>query len=256
MADETTIRIVLAQLEPRETVTENVEVVSETIAGQPGSLVVFPELMLNGYDLSAVRRHALAVKGVELATIGAAAVAAGSSAIVGFAESDAGGVANSVAVFDKTEALTATYRKTHLFAGERGVFVPGAELHPVTVAGVQVGLMVCFDIEFPEVARTLTLRGARLLVTVSANMEPYGEEHDVFVRARAIESRLPHVYVNRTGAQGGFDFVGGSQAVLADGSMIARLGREEQIAAVELTLGGPTHESLDYLGQRRPGLYS
>lgn len=254
MAGET-IRVVLAQLKPRETVAENVELVGETIAGHPDSLVVFPELMLNGYDLRAVRHHALAVDGLELATVGAAAGAAGSHAIIGFAEAGANGVANSAAVFDETGALAATYRKTHLFAGERRAFVAGAELRPVAAGGVPVGLMICFDMEFPEVARTLTIRGARLLVTISANMEPYGEDHDVIVRARAIESRLPHVYVNRTGAQGGFDFVGGSQAVLPDGSVVARLGREEQVAAVELTLGTPVDESLDYLGQRRPELY-
>jgi predicted amidohydrolase len=252
---EEAIRVVLAQLEPRETVAQNVQLVAETIAGHPGSLVVFPELMLNGYDLRAVRRHALAVAGPELAAVGAAVAAAGSRAIVGFAEADVVGVANSAAVFDESGTLVATYRKTHLFAGERRAFVPGGELRPVSLDGTPIGLMVCFDVEFPEVARTLTMRGAKLLVTISANMEPYGDDHDVIVRTRAIESRLPHVYVNRTGVQGGFDFVGGSQAVLADGSVVARLGREEEVAAVNVALGASVDESLDYLAQRRPELY-
>lgn len=226
---EETIRVVLAQLEPRETVAENVELVAATIAAHPGSLVVFPELMLNGYDLREVRRHALAVDGRELVPVGAAAGAAGSRTIVGFAEAGPSGVANSAAVFDQRGTLVATYRKTHLFAGERRAFVAGDELRPVATGGVPVGLMLCFDMEFPEVARTLTLRSARLLVTISANMEPYGDDHDVIVRMRAIESRLRHVYVNRTGAQGGFDFVGGSQAVLLDGSVVARLGRRRRL---------------------------
>ena len=255
MAGET-ISVVLAQLEPRETVAENVELVAETITRHPGSLVVFPELMLNGYDLRAARHHALAAAGRELAAVADAAAAAGSPAIVGFAEASADGVANSAAVFDDSGALAATYRKTHLFADERRAFVPGDELRPVTADGMAIGLMVCFDMEFPEVARTLAIRGAKLLVTISANMEPYGDDHEVMARTRAVESRLPHVYVNRTGAQAGFDFVGGSQAVLADGSVVVHLGREEQVAAVELTLDASVDESLDYLAQRRPKLYS
>ena len=59
--------------------------------------------------------------------------------------------------------------------------------------------MICFDVEFPEVARSLAKAGANLLVTVSANMDPFGRDHDVFATARALENGVPHLYVNQVG---------------------------------------------------------
>ena len=58
-----------------------------------------------------------------------------------------------------------------------------------------MGPMICFDVEFPEVARTLARRGADVLVTISANMEPLGPDHDTAASARALENGLPHLYV-------------------------------------------------------------
>jgi predicted amidohydrolase len=87
-------------------------------------------------------------------------------------------------------------------------------------------------------------------------MEPFGDDHDVMARSRALESHLPHVYVNRTGTQGDFRFVGGTQAVRADGEVVARLEREPGELDVELELAAGFDERVNYLGQLRPELYS
>ncbi len=84
--------------------------------------------------------------------------------------------------------------------------------------------MICFDVEFPEVARSLALAGADLLVTISANMDPFGRDHDVFVTARALENGLPHLYVNQVGRGEAFTFAGGTMAVSADGDRLAEAG--------------------------------
>ncbi len=215
-------------------------------------LVAFPEMFLGGY-----RIRGLVPLGREtLDRIGAAARAAGVTVVIGGPEAVGGGIANSAFVFDSSGALAGVYRKTHLFGAERGRFVPGSELAPIEADGRRLGVMVCFDVEFPEVARTLTLRGAEFLLTISANMEPFGDDHDVFVRARALENERPHLYVNRTGSESGAVFVGRTQAINAEGRRLAVAGAEPETLAVDLPPAGRRDERTQYLAQLRPDLYN
>lgn len=96
--------------------------------------------------------------------------------------------------------------------------------------------MICFDVEFPEVARSLALAGADLLVTISANMDPFGRDHDVFATARALENGLPHLYVNQIGPGENFIFAGGTMAVSVDGDRLAECGTSEGEIEVPLDL--------------------
>jgi predicted amidohydrolase len=113
--------------------------------------------------------------------------------------------------------------------------VPGDELVTVELAGRVIGLMICFDMEFPEVARALARRGADLLVTISANSPPFELDHDVFARARALENGLPHVYVNRVGEQDGLSFSGGSLALDPDARVLAEAGADgERVLTAEI----------------------
>jgi predicted amidohydrolase len=106
------------------------------------------------------------------------------------------------------------------------------------------------------VARTLALRGAEVLVTISANMEPFEDDPDAFVRARALENERPHLYVNRTGSESGAVFVGRTQAVDADGRVLAVAGAEPETLTVDVPGGGRRDERTQYLAQRRPELYN
>ncbi len=135
---------------------------------------------------------------------------------------------------DRRGNVAGLYRKTHLFGEERGAFVAGDALLVVDLAGTGLGLMICFDVEFPEVARSLALAGADLLVTISANMDPFGRDHDVFVTARALENGLPHLYVNQVGRGEAFTFAGGTMAVSADGDRLAQAGGSEGAIPVSL----------------------
>ena len=116
------------------------------------------------------------------------------------------------------------YRKTHLFGAEREAYLAGDSLAPIVLGGRTLGVMVCFDMEFPEVARTLAVQGADLLVTISANPSPFELDHDLFARARALENGLPHVYVNRVGEESGFRFAGRSLALDPDAAPLAEAG--------------------------------
>src|SRR3712207_4675431 len=168
------LNVVLAQLNPRLRQTEaNLETMGKIVAEHPGAdLVVFPELFLNGYTTTGLRDLAAHPEGPEVGRVADLARENSAAVIFGAPERFGGGYANSALYVSGEGRLAGTYRKTHLFGAERDAFVPGGELLVVDAGGYKVGLMICFDVEFPEVARSLARAGADLLVTVSANMEP------------------------------------------------------------------------------------
>lgn len=252
---ERTLRVVLAQLAaaPRD-LEANAETIRAVLGAHPDAeLAVFPELFLCGYTTDRVAELAIELDDPVLAAIGEACRAHGTAVVIGFAERARGrgdgtaAVRNSLAVFDADGRLAAVYRKRNLFGAEALAFDPGDADALGELDAVRLGPLICFDIEFPEPARRLALAGAELLVSIAANMEPYFPDHELASRARALDNRLPHVYVNAIGEADGFRFVGGSRAVRPDGSVAVELGSGPEVAAVELPIAAPVAPAVDYL---------
>jgi (R)-amidase len=232
-------------------------------------LVVLPEYVLTGFPAERMRALAEPLDGPSLEAFRRMAGEAGVCLVAGLPR--LGGPAEEVApgsgaasVFDTTvvlapdgELLTA-YDKTHLFDREKTVFTPGAALEPPFVwGGVRFGVLCCFDIELPEPARTLALRGAQCLLVPSANMEPWGEHHRAYVRSRALENHAFVAYANAVGAASGFVFEGGSCLVDPLGRVLCDAGHDETVvwADVDLGVADESRAVGDYLGERRPELY-
>lgn len=253
------VDVALAQLRPalRDT-AENLGTIARLVEENgDADLIVFPELLLGGYTTTEPEKLALDLDGPEVESLAGTARKHSTAVILGAPERLIDGVSNSAICFDERGNLAGSYRKAHLFGDERGVFVAGDELLVVELGGFKAGLMICFDVEFPEVARSLALAGADFLVTVSANMDPFGRDHDVFVTARALENGLPHLYVNQVGAGEAFTFAGGTMAVSADGDRLAEAGASRE-AVVRLRLdtaaGNPARPDElkpDYLKEMR-----
>jgi (R)-amidase len=246
------MRALLAQLEsvlrdPRA----NGERAAEALAAHPeADLAVFPELFLSAYELRALDETARPVGCDELGVVAEAAARVGTAVVIGFAErNEDGSFSNSVACIDRDGSLAGVYRKTQLYAGERKVFRAGTELRIVRLGGIAVAPLICFDVEFPEPVRALALAGAELLVTASANMEPFAVDHELATRARALENRLPHLYTNAVGTIGGLHFVGLSRSVGPAGEVLAEAGAEESLLLAPVGRAGADDESLDYLSQ-------
>jgi predicted amidohydrolase len=229
------VRALLAQLASVRGQTQaNADRAVEILGAHPDvEIAVFPELFLGGYDLSLVLQSARAPDSSELNSIAAAAAAASTAVVVGFAErAEDGSLFNSVACIDRDGSLAGVYRKTRLFGAEPDVFRAGDEQRVVRLTGLHVGPLICFDVEFPEPAREVAAAGAELLVTISANMAPFWPDHEVATRARALENRLPHLYTNGVGAIGGFQLVGGSRSVDPSGVVLAEAGSVEEALLV------------------------
>src|ERR687894_245506 len=252
------VRIALAQLSPHLREPEaNIDTVRRVVAQHPeADLIAFPELFLSGYTVTDVDELAVRQDAPELESLADVAREHSTALIVGAAERVSDGVANSAICVDERGDLVAVYRKVQLYGGdESDAFVAGDELLVVELCGVKVGLMICFDVEFPEVARALARAGAELLVTISANMEPFGNDHAVFASARALENGLPHAYVNQIGPGEEFTFTGGTMAVSADGDLLAEADpAAEQVLFMRLDLPAKSSLRPDYLNQARPPL--
>jgi predicted amidohydrolase len=252
------LRVLLAQLDPAPgDQDENAESLRAALRAHPDvEIAIFPELFLCGYELARADELAVPLHGELIARAQQAACEAGTAVMVGFAErTDSGAVANSAACIDCDGALAGVYRKTHLFAGaERQAFERGEELLLVWLSGRRVAPMICFDMEFPEPARALCRQGAELLVTMSANMAPHGSDHDLAARARALENRRPHLYVNRVGSCHGLEFLGGSCAIDTGGRVSAHAGAGELLLEVEVPQMSAADSDVDYLQHMRGDL--
>ncbi len=249
--------MVLVQTSPQLRQTKvNVETMRRIIAEHPeADLAVFPELFLSGYTTDRLEELAVDLEGPDVERIAEAARKNSTAVIFGVPEHLDNGYANSAVYIDRNGTIGGIYRKTHLYGSEREAFLPGEELLIVDLEGWKIGLMICFDVEFPEVARTLAGAGADLLVTISANMEPFERDHRVFSTARALENGIPHIYVNQVGRGEEFTFPGGTMAISADGDFMDEADfTGEKVLDIELSLPGKSSVRPDYLGQLRSPL--
>jgi predicted amidohydrolase len=230
-------------------------------ASAAARLLICPELFLTGYAIGEqVRRLAEPADGPSARRVASIAAAHGVAIVYGYPELGAhGAVYNAAQLIDADGTRLANYRKTHLFGDfEREHFTAGDEpLAAADVDGVRVGMMICYDVEFPETVRTHALAGTDLLAVPTAQMRPFEFVADTVVPARAFENQLYVAYVNRHGPEGEFDFVGRSCLAGPDGAVRARAGygRELLIGEVDAALLRSSRAANPYLRDRRPELY-
>ena len=168
----------------------------ENAAGDRADLAVFPEATMTRFGTD-LRAAAEPLDGPFCSGLAAAAKETGVALVAGvFEPGPDGRVYNTAVVIDGGGALVASYRKLHLFDAftqrESDSVAPGSAVLVTPVAGVPVGVQICYDIRFPELTRALAVGGAAL-VTVSAAWQAglFKEEHWVtLLRARAIENTV------------------------------------------------------------------
>ncbi|MFI6701341.1 carbon-nitrogen hydrolase family protein [Streptomyces sp. NPDC050509] len=242
-------------------------------AAAGAGLLVCPEMFLTGYAIGdAVDRLAETADGPGSAAVAEIAVRHGLAVLYGYPERDpapaSGALYNSAQLIGPDGARLANYRKTHLFGCfERTWFTPGE--HPVVqaeLAGLRIGIMICYDVEFPENVRAHALAGTDLLLVPTAQMHPFQFVAESMVPVRAFENQMYVAYVNRTGeegaagagAEGAFEFVGLSCLAGPDGAVRVRAGRGEELLLGEVDgeLLAASRAANPYLADRRPGLYT
>jgi predicted amidohydrolase len=220
-------------------------------------------MFLTGYNIGAdaARRLAEPVNGAVAARVSAMARSVRMAIVLGYPEVDAEGHIYNAAMLVSAEGrLLLNYRKTHLFGGlDRAMFTPGEEASQITVVdGVRVGLLICYDVEFPETVRALALDGADLVLVPTAQMEPHHIVQRRMIGVRAFENRLFVAYANCCGREGALHYYGESVVCGPAGTDIARAGAGEELLFADLATDRlhALRQDPSYLADRRPELYS
>jgi len=215
-------------------VEENLKIIhakSVSAADQGADLIIFPELFLSGYNIGQ-RVQDLAQQADGPACQQAAQIAreANIAILYGYPERLDTEVYNSALLIDRNGSTRANYRKTHLYGSyEKSFFKPGDTLFIAELEGLNIGILICYDVEFPEAVRALTYAGADLIAVPTALMEDYCRVAEHIVPTRAYESEIFVAYVNRCGFEGDTIYCGHSCLIGPDGRDILKAGQSEEL---------------------------
>ena len=170
-----------------------------------------------------------------------------------------GKIYNTACVFDRAGACIAEYDKTHPFTpmGEHEVYTPGDHLVTFTLDSVRCGLLICYEVRFPELWRTLALRGAQVMFLPAQWTAARQYHWETLTAARAIENQLFVVSCNACGERDGTLYGGFSRIIDPLGAVLAQGGGEEEIVTADLDLSSiaPLRARVPVFHDRRPELY-
>jgi predicted amidohydrolase len=269
----TTLRVAACQIDPKiGEVEANLERIGRAVvdaAAAGASIVVLPEAAVTGYAFSSldealpVARRASVIAEDRLASL---AETHRVTIVCGTLEASGDEVYN-VALVELPDGRRYRYRKIHLpFLGIDRFATPGPDAPPVVeVDGLRFGVLICYDLRFPEAARICALEGADLIV-LPTNWPVGVDFHPgIFAPARAAENHCYLLACDRVGTERGTTFIGRSLLVDFDGSLLAIASDTEE----ELLLGEidpkaarathvrrrPGEHEWDTIADRRPGLY-
>jgi 5-aminopentanamidase len=238
-------------------------------ADEGAELVVFPECAVNGYRYES-REEALGdaqtVPGPATDRLEAVAAETGVHVAVGIVERDGDRLYNCAALIGPDGFVT-KYRKTHIpFQAVDRFVTPGdIPLHVVQTPIGRIGMLICYDLRFPEPARVLALSGVQIIANLT-NLPPPGWVQPEFIfRARASENRVWLVCADRVGTERGVEFIGRSAIVGPSGVTLAEASESAEEMLVQRIVPGEADEKdlvfepgvyeMHLLSDRRADLY-
>ena len=173
-------------------------------------------------------------------------------------EPDGEKVCNTAYVLDRGR-LAGKYRKIHLFSlmNEDRAFTGGDSWLVTDTSIGRIGVFICYDLRFPELARRLSLEGAEILVVPGEWPKPREEHWRTLLRARAIENQLFIVAANCCGVQGKLDFFGASLIIGPKGELLAEGGYEdcEPTATLDFSAMDQWRQQVPCFRDRKPECY-
>lgn len=225
-------------------------------AADGARLIAFPECFLTGGsfdDRQSLLDAAINIERGDLEPILAAARETGILVVVGFYQAKGDQALNTAAVIGP-EGVIGLHHKMHLpfMIGDRFAEIPEVEGPSVFDTPIgRIGVAICYEIRFPEVARTLALEGADLIVLPAAWPEAARILPDLFTTVRAAENFVFLLAVNRNDVDQGMAFMGSSHVIAPDGREIINAGMEDGIFSVDIDIESARVKSII----REPGVY-
>ena len=263
------IKLALAQISSRrESKKENLQKIEEfTVKAkeQAADLVIFPELSLTGYVLhDQIYELAETIPGPSTKRIEDLAKKTGIHIIFGMPELSEKTKATifNTAVFIGPKGFIGKYRKmylpTHSVFEEKRYFRPGYQTATFNTPIGNIGLFICYDIFFPEICRLTRLKGAKLIVCISASPTVRRSYFEILTAARALENTVFLAYVNLAGVEDGLQFWGGSRLVSPTGDLLAKAKYDEEdlvICEIDYRDIRPAETFIPTLRDLRPELF-
>ena len=242
------IKVTLAQLAPvLGDKKANIKMMEKEVgraAKEGAGLVVFGEMFLTGYRIKdRVARLAEKEGGPSIKALAKVAKKKDCHILFGMPEKDGRvrGLIYNSAVLIRPDKKVDIYRKWFLpnFGPfeEKIHYTPGKDIKVFDTDLGRLGVIICYDMFFPELSKALALKGADMLINISAAPSSTGHFFQLLARARAVENALPFLYCNLAGTEGGLKFFGGSVVVGPRGNILAQ-GKlyEEDRVSVEVDL--------------------
>lgn len=236
-----------------------IETAARKAAAKGVSILIAPELALTGYGAGrAVREKAETSEGAQVARLAEIAAQTGIAILAGFSERDGETLRNS-AVYVDGEAVPTIYRKCNLYGPyERGLF---EQARPDAVTfergGLKFGILICYDVEFPENVRRLARAGVDVVLVPTALP---ASDHDAFIArklvpVRAFENQVFLAYADHCGADERFAYAGLSVIVAPDGTLLAEAGETGEallVAEIDPSRYQASAEANSYLADLNP----
>jgi predicted amidohydrolase len=236
------------------------EMVEKAAAEKP-DVILLPEMWTTAYELSKLKylcdregRPTLDMI-CELAVKYRINIVAGSIASM----DEDGNIRNTCYVVDRKGNIAAKYEKMHLIGlmGEDKYMKPGSKCCVFEIDGIKCGVIICYDLRFPELTRTLVMEGIRVLFIPAEWPTKRLMHWNILLKARAIENQIFVVAANRAGNSMDDEFAGGSAIIDPWGEVIKKADYKEQIFTSELQLS-KVEEVRSYMtvfSDRVPELY-
>jgi predicted amidohydrolase len=220
-------------------------------------VLVTPEMFTSGYAIGRAQAVRLAedAGGPTEAAVADIARRHRLAIVYGYPERAPGGAAyNAAAMIGPDGVVRGRHRKVHLYGDvDREQFAANPERpRAFGYDASTVGMLICYDVEFPESVRRLAVDGARALFVPTANMIGCEQVQEILVRARACENNLGLVYANYCGADDVFEYNGLSMVCGPRGEVLAQAdAKSEELVIADL----PDGSTGTYLADRRADLY-
>jgi predicted amidohydrolase len=231
---------------------------------QGAEIVAFPELILSGSHPemlgSRLQELALSREDEPIQKLADAARESGIYLLAGFLErrDTSGAVYNSLVWCAPNGKVVDTYAKTHMYTTERRYFSFGHQSPVYETEFGKIGIMICYELCFPEVARILALKGAEVLIAPAAWGTLDEMQWPIHVRARALENLVFMSAVNRAGVEGNLHYIGQSMVVHPLGNIAGHLDTDQEemvVTTINLDQVAAARKRSEHWVDRRPELY-
>ncbi|MEK4249853.1 carbon-nitrogen family hydrolase [Paenibacillus sp. FSL W7-1287] len=247
-------------------VAHNIEVLkgklNEAVNGsEKPDVILFPEMWNTGYALTEIDTLADPEGKQTVAMLSEFAKRHHVNIIGGsIAQKKDDGVYNTIFAFNREGKLINDYSKLHLFRlmEEEKYLQAGDKLGQLEIDGVQAAMMICYDIRFPELARSLALQGAKVLFVPAQWPNPRLHHWRTLLMARAIENQMYVVACNRMGTSGDSEFFGHSIVIDPWGEIVAEAQDEDTILTgeIDLSIVEKVRATIPIFEDRRPQFYN